>query len=130
MSVKDIYFKTMKFVWLKLAVGAAITSLIVIVATFVAWIVPFILIGGIFALLGWSGLVAFLLALIVSMVVKAAFIDSYMLVKMMVSYMEVAPETEITYDLYDKLCKLSGKFREIFWKVKDETPARTLEVTV
>ena len=65
MSVKDIYFKTMKFVWLKLAVGAAITSLIVIVATFVAWIVPFILIGGIFALLGWSDLVAFLLALIV-----------------------------------------------------------------
>ncbi|MBD5463813.1 MAG: hypothetical protein HDR24_12300 [Lachnospiraceae bacterium] len=38
----------------------------------------------------------------VSMVVKATFIDSYMLVKTMVSYMEVAPQSEITYDLYDK----------------------------
>ncbi|MDE5908425.1 MAG: hypothetical protein K2H52_06795 [Lachnospiraceae bacterium] len=121
-----IYFQNAKH----LLKDAAITSLIVIVATFVAWIVPFVLIGGIFALLGWSGLAAFLLALMVSMVVKAAFIDSYMLVKMMVSYMEVAPQTEITYDLYDKLCKLSSKFREMFRKAKDENPSGALEASI
>ncbi|MBD5548866.1 MAG: hypothetical protein HDQ97_16030 [Lachnospiraceae bacterium] len=41
---------------------------------FAAWIIPFVIIGGIFALLDWSLLIAFVIALIVSMVVKAAFV--------------------------------------------------------
>ena len=42
------------------------------------------------------------------------------MVKMMVSYMEVAPSTQITFDLYEKLCKLSSKFKSLFNKGQEE----------
>jgi len=66
--------------------------------------------------------VAFVLAFFVAIVIKSAFIDSWILVKMMVSYMEVAPSTKITYDLYAKLCGISSKFKELFSKVPLSTP--------
>jgi membrane protease subunit (stomatin/prohibitin family) len=36
--------------------------------------------------------------------------------------MEVAPSTVITFDLYNKLCGLSGKFKELFSKGQQENP--------
>ena len=111
-----IYFQNAK----KLLKDAAITTIIVIVGTIVAWVLPFIIFGLLFRALGLSMVIAVILAIMVALFLKAAFIDSYMLVKMMVSYMEVAPSTEITYDLYDKLSKLSGKFRSLFGKAKEE----------
>jgi hypothetical protein len=87
-------------------------------------IVAFLVFGMVFVrLLHWNGFVAFLIAVLVAWAVKKAFIDSYMMVKMMVSYMEVAPSTQITFDLYDKLCGLSTKFKQLFDKGKEETPA-------
>ena len=38
----------------------------------------------------------------------------------MAGYMEVAPTTQITFDLYGKLCGISGKFKELFNKGKQE----------
>lgn len=107
-----IYFKNAKH----LLKNAAFITLFVIIATFLSWVVPFAAIGGAFNALKWSRLAAFFVALIIAAVIKVAFIDSWMMVKMMVSYMEVAPSTEITFDLYDKLCKLSGKFKSLFKK--------------
>lgn len=106
----------------KVHLNAAVTTLIVIAATAAAWVIPFAIIGGIFSIFNWSGVAAFLLAVMIAICVKAAFIDSYMMVKMMVSYMSVAPQTEITFDLYGKLCKLSSKFKEMFNKAKNEMP--------
>lgn len=40
----------------------------------------------------------------------------------MVRYMQVAPSTEITYDLYGKLCGISTSFKELFQKGKEEAP--------
>jgi hypothetical protein len=37
--------------------------------------------------------------------------------------MEVAPSTEITFDLYGKLCGFSSKFKELFNKAKEENPS-------
>ena len=111
-----IYFQNAK----KLLKDAAVTTLIVMVATFAAWIVPFILFAAIFKIFGWNMLIAVILAVFVAATLKLAFIDSYMMVKMMVSYMEVAPSTEITFDLYDKLCGLSNKFKSLFEKAKTE----------
>jgi hypothetical protein len=89
----------------------------------------FLLFGIIFRIIGLSGLigkvagfVAFLLALFVAWAVKKAFIDSYILVSTMTSYMEVAPTTVITFDLYNKLCGISSKFKELFNKGKEESP--------
>jgi hypothetical protein len=86
--------------------------------------VAFLVFGMVFVrLLHWNGFVTFLIAVLVAWAVKKAFIDSYMMVKMMVSYMEVAPSTQITFDLYDKLCGMSAKFKQLFEKGKEESPA-------
>jgi hypothetical protein len=64
--------------------------------------------------------VAFALACIVAWVIKWAFIDSYILVRMVASYMEVAPSTQITFDLYGKISGWSGKCRKLFEKGQKE----------
>lgn len=112
-----IYFQN----WKKLLKDAAIMAFVVIGVSTFAWIIPFAVFGGIFAALSWPRWIAAILAVMVAIIVKSAFIDSYMMVKMMVSYMEVAPSTEITFDLYGKLCKLSSKFKSLFQKGEEET---------
>lgn len=114
-----IYFQNAKH----LLKDAAVTTLVVVVSTFILWLLPFVILGVICRAFNWSGMVAFFIAIMIAVVVKAAFVDSYMMVKMMVSYMEVAPGTEISFDLYDKLCKLSRKFKELFEKAKTEISA-------
>jgi hypothetical protein len=113
--------------WKKLLKDAAKTTAIVIVLVLVVTLVVFLLFAGVFRLIGLNesaggitGIIAFLLALFVAWAVKKAFIDSYILVNMMTSYMEVAPETKITFDLYNKLCGLSSKFKELFNKGQQE----------
>lgn len=113
-----IYFQNAK----KLLKDAAVTTAIVMAATFVAWVLPFVVLVFIFQAMEWNLLIAVLLALIIAISLKSAFIDSFMLVKMMVSYMEAAPSTEITFQLYDKLCGISSKFKELFGKAKKEGP--------
>ena len=46
--------------------------------------------------------------------IKFAFIDSWMMVKMMHGYMQVAPTTTITFDLYTQLSGLSSSFKRLF----------------
>ncbi len=114
-----VYFQNTKH----LLKSAAITTLIVIGGTFLAWVIPFAVVFLICGALDVSAFFAVVLALIIALVLKSAFIDSFMLVKTMVAYMEVAPSTEITFDIYGKLCKISGKFKSLFNKAKEETPA-------
>lgn len=113
-----IYFQNGK----KLLKDAAVTTLIVLGVSLLAWLLPFILFALIFSAIGVHWIYAFIVALMFAAVIRSAFIDSYMMVKMMVSYMEVAPTTQITFDLYDKLCKLSGKFKSLFTKGQEEQP--------
>ena len=107
-----IYFRN----WKTLLKDAAKTTLTVVLSVAAVTLVTFILFGGLFRLLEWSGFVAFVLSLLLAWTVKYAFIDSWILVKMMSSYMEAVPATAITFDLYGKLCNLSGKFKELLQK--------------
>ena len=111
-----IYFQNIK----TLLKSALTTSLIVIGLTFVAWLVPFILFAAIFAALKLNLILAIMLAIVTALALKYAFVDSFIMVKTMVAYMEVAPSTVITFDLYDKLCKLSSKFKSLFTKAQEE----------
>lgn len=111
-----IYFQN----WKTLLKNAAVTTLIVMGISLVAWLLPFLIFAGLFSLLHIHWIFAFILALIIAAIIKSSFVDSYMMVKMMVSYMQVAPSTEITFDLYDKLCKLSRKFKNLFTKGQQE----------
>ena len=100
--------------WKHLLKNAAMTALTVIVSILVVTLVAFVLFGGAFRLLGWSGFVAFVLAVMLAWTIKFAFIDSWMMVKMMHGYMQVAPSTVITYDLYTQLSGLSSSFKRLF----------------
>ncbi len=111
--------------WKRLLKDAAKTTITVIILIAMIILVTFLGFGLVFRLLNWNGFVAFLLACFVAAAVKSAFIDSYMMVKMMTSYMEVAPSTNITFDLYGKMCEMSSKFKDLWNKAEKENP--TLE---
>lgn len=111
-----IYFQN----WKRLLKNAFGMTIMVIVTVIVSTLLVFAIFGGLFSLLHWPGIFGFLISFFVAYAIKTAFIDSYMMVKMMVSYLEVAPQTEITFDLYGKLCKLSKKFKELFNKGEEE----------
>jgi hypothetical protein len=110
--------------WKTLLKDAAKTTAMVIILVIVVTLIAFALFGFLFRLFKWEsglvGFVAFLLACFFAVVVKRAFIDSYILVSMMTSYMGVAPSTTITFDLYNKLCGISAKFKELFNKGQEE----------
>ena len=108
--------------WKTLLKDAAKTMAKTIGLMVVMTLVIFIPVGLLFKLFKWSGLAAFLLALLIAWVVKFAFMDSYIMCQMMVSYMQVAPNTVITFDLYSKLCGISSKFKELFQKGQAEDP--------
>lgn len=114
-----IYFQNIK----GLLKSALLTTVMVMGMVFLTWLVPFVVLALIFAALGWGWIGAAFLSIIVSMALKYAFVDSFIMIRTMKAYMEVAPSTEITFDLYDKLCKLSGKFRSLFDKAKGEIAA-------
>ncbi len=104
----------------KLLGNAAKTMLKVVLLVIVTVLLVFIPIGLLFKVLNWSALIAFLLACFITWVLKFAFLDSYILCQIMAGYMEVAPNTQITFDLYGKLSGISGKFKELFNKGKAE----------
>ena len=106
--------------WKKLLKDAAKTTGMVLALMAAIIIVVFVVLGIIFKLLHWSPLAAFILACLVAWTIKFAFVDSWILVKMMASYMEEAHRTQITFDLYQKLSGVSGKFKELLEKGRQE----------
>ena len=109
--------------WKHLLKNAAKITGVVIVAMILISIFIYSIFGGVFRLFGFGGLIGLVLAIFVAGGIKYAFIDSWILVATMTAYMEVAPTTEISYDLYGKLCGMSKKFKELFEKVQIEKPA-------
>ncbi|MEA5137330.1 MAG: hypothetical protein VB035_14465 [Candidatus Fimivivens sp.] len=108
--------------WKKLLKDAAKTMALVITVLVTVTLICFLVLGILFRLLDWSGTAAFILSLLIAMAIKFAFVDSYILVKMMSSYMEDAPSTPLTFDLYQRLSGLSPKFKELFQKGQQATP--------
>ena len=106
--------------WKKLFSGAAKTTVVVVVLLCAVTLVAFIVLGLLCKLFGLPGYIAFLIACLIAYTVKFAFIDSYVLVSMMVMYMETVPTTKIAFDLYGELCAVSSKFAELYEKGKSE----------
>lgn len=61
-------------------------------------------------------------ALILAGLLFSAFVKPYLLVMVMRGYMDSAEGTTIGFDLYDKLCGLSKRFKKLFTKAQEETP--------
>ena len=102
--------------------NAAKTMLKLVLATVLTVLIIFVPVALLFRLMQWNGLIAFIIACLLAWVVKFAFLDSFILCQTMAGYMEVAPTTQITFDLYGKLCGISPKFRELWEKGKAEGP--------
>jgi len=84
-----IYAQNWK-VLLKHAAKTMLKTILILLGIVLAAFVP---VGLIFKLLKWSPLAAFLIACLIAWVVKFAVIDSYIMIQMMGTYMEVAPQT-------------------------------------
>jgi hypothetical protein len=112
--------------WKTLLKNAAVTMFVVLLLFAVVTIVAMLLFIAVIRLAGfsseWSGIAGFVLALLTACTIKYAFIDTWILVKMMSSYMSVAPATQITFDLYGKLRGMSSKFGELLKKADNEEP--------
>ncbi len=106
--------------WKQLLSSAAKITVTVLLSVALITLIVFAAVGGLFTLLDWNRFAAFIIALLIAWAVKFAFIDSWILVKMMVVYINAASSTQITDDLYDKLCGLSGKFNELMQKAGKE----------
>lgn len=106
--------------WKHLLKNALKTTALVLLITAGITLVVFIVIGLLFRALDWNGMIAFVLAIFIALIIKNAFIDSWILVKNMCSYMEVAPMTQITFDVYGKLSEASSSFRNLFEKGQNE----------
>jgi hypothetical protein len=70
------------------------------------------------------GFIGFLIAVILAVTIKYAFMDSFILIRTMVAYMGVAPKTVLKVDLYTKLCNVSSKFKELLNEGKKEGKPR------
>ena len=110
--------------WKTLLKSAAVTTAIVIVACVLVWGVSFAIFGGLCKVLipnaVFGKFVGAFLALMLAYTIKYAFIDTWVMVNMMSSFLAVAPSTQITFDLYGKLKGLSGKFGELLKKGESE----------
>lgn len=110
--------------WKSLLKNAAWTMLKVIIGTLVIALLIFVPVGILFKVMGWYPILALLTAICLAWVVKFAVMDSYIMVRMMSSYMDVAPNTPVAFDIYSKLSAISSKFRELYQKGKDAEPER------
>lgn len=111
-----IYFQN----WKTILKDVLKTAIIAVIVSGIAWFCFMFVIIGILSAMGMPGimglLAGFLLAVMIIIVVKSAVMDSYTMICMVCTYLRVAPTTEITFDLYDKLCKLSSKFKSLLQK--------------
>jgi len=106
--------------WKYLLANAAKTTLMVTLLTIAFTIILLLIIGSILRLLSLPGWLALFISVLIAISVKTAFIDSFILCRTMVAYMKVAPNTIIKVDLYKKLMRISGKFKELCKKGQRE----------
>ena len=112
--------------WKKVLGNAVKITFIVFALTFGLGLFLVLVFTGLLSVIGglW-GWLAFFLGLMITFAVKKAFIDSWVMIGMLNTYMQVAPTTEIKFDVYSKLSGLSPSFRKMFDKAKGEiTPDR------
>jgi hypothetical protein len=121
--------------WKTILKNAAVTMFVVLLLFALVTVIAAVVYGGIFRLLVHNpdlneigGIVCVALALLTAYTIKYAFIDTWILVKMMSSYMAVAPRTQISFDLYGKLKAISSSFTTLLKKA-DSEPAPQLPTT-
>ena len=100
--------------WKTILKNAAMTTALVLVLMGGMLISLFLGISVLFSAIHINGGFAIIPAFFITLVIKYAFVDSWILVKTMCTYMQVAPQTTISFDLYSKLSKVSSQFKKLY----------------
>ena len=114
-----IYFQNWKAILGGALKTTALSVLFIIVLSLVlvllfTWLLSFVE--------GLWGALAFFLGIMLAITVKRALLDSWTMISMMNTYMQVAPSTEIRFDVYGKLAALSPSFRKMRDQASSEIP--------
>ena len=72
------------------------------------------------------GIIVGALVLAIAGIIKGSFVDSYIMISVMVTYGEYAKQSTVQCDLYGKLCKLSSKFKKLFENSEKEAKGETV----
>jgi hypothetical protein len=100
--------------WKTILKNAAMTTALVLMLMVGVMISLFLGFSVLFSAINISAGFAIIPAVFTTIVIKYAFIDSWILVKTMCIYMELAPQTTISFDLYAKLSKFSTQFKKLY----------------
>lgn len=109
--------------WKELLKNAAWIMLVVFGSLVIITLILFVIMGLTFRALEWNGFIAFMISLMLAWSIKYAFVDSWIMVKMVHRYMGLAQENPPAIDLYGKLSEWSDRFKELLSKGKEEAPA-------
>ncbi|MCL2857376.1 MAG: zinc ribbon domain-containing protein [Oscillospiraceae bacterium] len=114
-----IYFQNWKAILGGALKTTALSTLFIIVFGLVlfglfSWILSFVD--------GFWGALAFFLGIMLAITVKRALLDSWTMISMLNAYMQVAPTTQIQFDVYGKLAALSPSFRKMRDQASAEIP--------
>jgi len=107
--------------WKRILGSAVKTALIVMLLTAGIGVVIWLVFAAIFsAASGWFTFVALVIGVTVAFAIKRAFIDSWVMISMLVTFLDVAPTTELRVDMYGKLSSMSPAFRDMTNRAKNE----------
>ena len=109
--------------WKKVLGNAVKTALMVMVITFVIGVAIWILFAAILGAAlasGWWTFFALIMGILMAFAIKHAFIDSWVMISMLVTFLEVAPATEIRVDIYGKLSSISPAFKDLTNRARNE----------
>jgi len=109
--------------WKRVLGGAVKTALMVILLTFGLFVIIALIfsaiIGSAFDGGIWT-LLALVIGFLVALAIKQAFIDSWVMIRMLVTFLEVAPTTELRVDIYNRLSNMSPAFRTMTTRAQAE----------
>lgn len=111
--------------WKELLKNAAWIMVIVSGAVIGITLILFVIMGLGFRAMEWNGFIAFILSLLFAWTIKYAFVDSWIMVKMVHRYMTLAQAEPPAIDLYGKLTGWSESFKELMRKGKESTASAT-----
>ena len=99
--------------WKPLLKNAAKVMGKVLILSLCVLLAAFLVIGSLFKLMHWNPLIAFIFSCLVTWVIKSALLDSYIMIEVVSSYMELALPTQAPPELYDTLCHISDSFSKL-----------------
>jgi len=108
--------------WKKVLGSAVKTALIVMLLTTGIGLLIFIIFSALLsnALSGWWTFFALVTGAVFAFIIKQVFIDSWIMIRMLLTFLEVAPSTELRIDMYGKLSSMSPAFRDLTNRAQSE----------